>query len=128
MTTWREAKQAGSIIAAGVEQAAESLEDRGGQGHGRTAVKIALEFLLEERDQHPGHPFGGLERDVADETVAHHHVDIPAVDVVALDVTDVVEPAFAQQGIRRLHLPVALDVLLADIEQADPGAGIIVKF
>ena len=65
--------------------------------------RIAREFLPQEGDDHLRDAFGGLEHDVADETVAHHHVHRALVDVVAFDVAVEIEAARAQQFRGLLH-------------------------
>ena len=120
-----EAEQAGAVVARRIHPAFERRE----HGHGHDAAKIsepvALEFIGEESAQHLGQAFGGLEGDIADETVAHHHIGSALEDVVAFDVAVKIEAARAQQFGRLLHHFIALDLFFADVEQSDAGAFLV---
>src|ERR1035437_737308 len=120
-----EAQQTGAVVARRIHPAIERRE----HGHGHDAAKIsepvALEFIGEESAQHLGQAFGGLEGDISHETVAHHHIRSALEDVVAFDVAVKIEAARAQQFSRLLHDFIALDCFLADVEQSDAGAFLV---
>ncbi len=70
-----------------------------------------------------GDALAALERDIADEAIGDHKVDVFQEDAVTLDVTDIVQAAARQQLMSLLDLLVALDLFLADIEERDLGPG-----
>ena len=97
------------------EQRAE-LGDAGELRHGLAQVGADL----------PGGAFRRLQRDVAGKALDDHDVDDALADLVALDEAAIVERqaelGLLQPGVRLLDLLVALDLLDADVEQADASA------
>ena len=95
----------------------QALEQWHGHGPGCPRQHAALEQLLDARTDHRRQPFTGLEQDVADEPVAHHHIGFAAIQPVTFDEAYVVEPAgVLQQAGRQLDLLVALDVFSTDVQ------------
>src|SRR5882757_84826 len=62
-----------------------------------------------------------LQSDIAGETVGDYNVHFAREDVIAFHESNVVETRGLQERMGRLHDLVSLDVLFANIEQADPG-------
>ena len=85
------------------------------------------EFLAQELRNHLRNPFGTFQGDVPHEPVTHDDVGGALVYVVTLDVAEEVQAAAAQQFGRTLHQVVALDVLDADVEQADRRRFIVLE-
>ena len=112
-------EQARAVVAAGVHARLERAAHWGSEPGDDHPPGIAREFPAQEAYDHLRHPLGSLEQRVADEAVADHHVGRSLEDVVAFDVAVIVEAARAQQLGGLLDRLVALDVLDADIEQAD---------
>ena len=71
-------------------------------------------------------PLAGLERDIAHKAIANDHVYLAAVEVRALHITDIIQIAVCQQRRRLFHAIIALDLLLAHIQQGDTGVGLMV--
>ena len=69
----------------------------------------------------PGGAFGRLQRDIAGKALDDHDVDDALADLVALDEAAIFERQVGalQPGVRLTHFLDALDLLDADIEQAD---------
>jgi hypothetical protein len=72
--------------------------------------------------------FRGFQNDVTDKAVADDDIGRAFEDVIALNVAVEIQNAtrmvLAQQLRSTLHEVVALDILFADIEQADRGFGL----
>src|ERR671931_2082040 len=68
-------KEARAVIAPVIHAVTKSANYRQGDERREAAVEIALEFLAQDARHHLRDALGGLERDVADEAVAHHDVD-----------------------------------------------------
>ncbi len=120
-------QQTRAIELAGIHALLECLDDGQRDEPAKPREQISLEFLTQVSAEHLCEPFGSLQRDVADETVAHDDIGDTFVDVVALDVAMKIEPAAAQQLACLPHHFVTLDVFLADIEQADAGAFLVAE-
>ena len=101
-----------------VDPALEPLQCRHRHQRRQLAQPATTEFLAEEAGEHGREPFRGLQGDVADEAVANHDIGRAAIDVGAFDVAVKVESTGAQQFGGVLDDLVALDFLLADVEQA----------
>ena len=72
----------------------------------------------------PCRPFSGLQRDIAREALRDHHVDRAETDIVSLDEADIIEigeVGVAQHAARLADRLESLDLLDADIEEADEG-------
>ena len=71
-----------------------------------------------------GRALGRLQRDIAGKAVDHDHVDDALADLVALDEAAIVDRqvGLLEPGVRLAHLLDALDLLDADVEQADAWA------
>src|SRR5471032_2849707 len=113
MTRWLEAV---------LDRLQRAATEQGAQ-HGQ---QVALEFGAQRVAEEARHALHCLQRDVADETVAYHDVGGALEDVVALDVAVEVERAALVVSLQQLaggldHF-VALDVLGADVQQADGRA------
>ena len=118
-----QAEQRGAVVAAMIDPRLEVLEHRQSHQRGQPGIQRARELLLDEARQHRCKAFGRLERDVADEPVAHDDVGRALEDVVAFDIAVEVElplaRGFAQQLAGLLDRLAALDRLFADVQQAD---------
>jgi hypothetical protein len=90
------------------EQSADAPQERARQRH------------AQKRADQLGGTFRGLQRDVAGESVRHHHVDAARADAVAFDEAAEFDgkPGGAQDMGGALHRLDAFDFLFADIEQA----------
>jgi hypothetical protein len=62
-----------------------------------TSAERATERLHDHRGHHGGHPFGGLEQDVAGESVGDDHVQPVGAEVPAFDVADEVDGSDLEQ-------------------------------
>ena len=80
---------------------------------------VAGEFGLQHLVEHHGESFGRLQHHVADEAVADEDFGRALVDVVAFDIAVEIEARRAQQFPGALRELVALDLFLADVEEAD---------
>ena len=78
---------------------------------------VSPEVLEVSRQKYEGFFPGHVH--VSNEAVGHHHIDTAVKDVVTLDIADIVQVTALQQLMRFLHLLVALDLLLADVQQAN---------
>src|SRR3990167_4024077 len=88
-----EPQEASAVVAAMIHALLEGIEYRHRQQSGKTGQLVALELLCNEGAHHLCQPLGSFKRDIADETIAHHHVHSPLVDVVAFHVAVKVQMA-----------------------------------
>src|SRR6185503_4125207 len=114
-----EPNKARSIVTTRVQPATQRLESRPCDEALHTTQQAAAKLLLQEGAHEPSDTLHRLQRDVADEPVADDDVDVGVEDPVALDETDVVQPAAGEQLAGLTHGLVALDVLDADVQEAD---------
>ena len=84
--------------------------------------QIAFKAGPHELPDHFGNPFAALEGHVADEPVGYDDVRIARIDTVSFHIADVVQRTGRKEFVRLLDLLVALDFLLADVQQANAGA------
>ena len=113
-----QAEKARAIVPRWGQIGLQTLEQRQGHGADSSGEYTTLEQRLDARTDHGRQAFAGLEQDIADETVAHHHVSLTPVQAVTFDETYVVKAAgILQQRGSQLDLLVALDVFGANIEQ-----------
>src|SRR5688572_21962464 len=86
-----------AVVAPRVQPAAQRLESRLRDETLHAAQQAAAELLLQEEADQPRDTLHGLQRDIADEPVADHDVDVGMKDAVALDEADVVQAAGREQ-------------------------------
>src|SRR5699024_5909963 len=78
-----------AVVLARVDALAEGLENGPGANRGGAAEQSARKFLTQILRDQLAQPLAGLERNIADKTVAHHDVDVTDVNVVTFDEADV---------------------------------------
>ncbi len=113
--------ETGAIVLARIDSTAKCLKHWKRNQAGCPTPRAAAEFLTYEVSNHRCHAFAGFERDVADESITHDDVRGASIDVVTFDESDVVNITGRQKPCRFLDTFVALDLFLADVEQADRG-------
>ena len=116
-----EPDQRRAVVAARVDASLERVQSRQRGERDHLAKDVPGKFLAQEIAEHLRESLRSLERDVADESIADDDVGRALVDVVALDIAVEVEVGCFQQLGGLLDHIVALDVFLADVEQADRG-------
>ena len=97
----------------------------GNERVGQAAEEGPGDLLEQQLLDRIGHSFGDLQRDVPNETIAHHHIRAPAVHIAALDITDEVEERTGFQELERLlrHL-IPFAIFFSDTQQPDTGVGL----
>ena len=120
-----QAEEACAVVAAMIHPAFECVKHRHRHQRGQFGQYIAVEFFAQETAQHLRQSFGGFQRDVADETITHHHVSGSFENIIALDVAKKIQVAVPEQLRGLLDHLVTLDVFAADIQQADAGVGFV---
>ena len=120
-----QAEQDGAVVAARVHPLAQPVERRAGEQVAEAGGDGGGEDLAQEVAHQLERALAGLERDVAGEAVGHHHVHRAGGDVVALDeaVELRADVALAQDLGGQAQALVALQLLRADVEQAEGGRG-----
>ena len=125
-----QAQQRRAIETAVVHAVLEALEHGHRQQRRQLGQPVAAELFADDRGDHRRQPFGRLQSDIADETVAHHQIGRALEDVVALHIAVEVQLAgrrrLAEQLARALDRLVALDRLFADVQQAHRRLGLAV--
>src|SRR4051812_19423724 len=92
----------------------EEIADLGGPGPGHGAAQVLADLLCRA--------LGGLQGDVAGEALGHNYVHGALAEIIPLDeavIGEVREVRLAQEAARLLDDLDALDLLGADIEEAD---------
>src|ERR1017187_5055291 len=84
-----------------------------------------FESLAQEVLDHVAQTLADFQRDVADEAVADHHVDVAGIDVAAFDIADEVEVEVLKHGRGCVGELIAFVFLLADGEQSDARIGTV---
>ena len=126
-----QAQQCRAVVTAVIHTALERSQHRVGNQGCQLGQRVARKLFLQEPDDHAGQTFAGLQRDVADKSVANDDVDRALEDVVAFDVA--VEVEVAQLAGRTQQLAgflddfTALDGFFADIEQAHAGVVVVIQ-
>lgn len=117
-----QSEETGAVIACRSDIAAQPAQQRQRQRTDQLRRQSIAEALFDPRRHHGSQAFAGLQQDVADETVADHHVGLAAIQAIALYVSAEIQPLrLLQQTRRQLDLLVALDLLGPHVEQGDPG-------
>ena len=120
-----QAEHHGAVVAARVQPLAQPLQPRAGQQVADARGQRGGEHLAQHLAHQLQRALAGLERHVAGETVGHDHVGGAGGDVVAFhEAVELAAQVADLQHLGRLaDALVALQLLGADIEQADGGGG-----
>ena len=114
-----ETNHARAIVRTGVEPELQCVQHRCRADRAQLAQRTARELLAHHAADEPRKTFHRLEGHVAGESVCHDDVHVAGEDLVAFDEARVVDRRRGKSPVRLADFLRALDVLLADVEQAD---------
>ena len=121
-------QQGRTVVAARVDALFQRAQHGHGRQRGQLGEQVARELFAQKARNHAGQPFGGFQRHVAHEAIAHHDVGGALEGVVALHVAVKVDHAGLrgppQQLASTLDFFAALDGFFADVEQAHERVGL----
>ena len=120
-----QAQQTRPIVAGGVHTFGEGIQAAFGDQGPRHIDDGRLQFLSQGGLEHAAQTLATLKHHIADKAVANNHIDRALKHVVAFHIAMKADFAAcvgrAQQFSRHLYERRALDVFVADVEQADGG-------
>ncbi|MNN32872.1 hypothetical protein D3C81_1466050 [compost metagenome] len=98
---------------------AQATQQRHSHQSHRSRRQAGSEQRLEPCGNHRRQPFAGLQQDIADEAIAHHHISQTAIEAIPLYVTDEIHSIRRLKQVGgQLHLLVTLDLFRAHIQQS----------
>ncbi len=106
-----------------VRPALEAQERRAREPAAEPRTQRSPELFAHHGDDQLGHRFGGLQQDVAHESIADHDVRLAVEDVAPFDVADEIETGRLEGTKDLARQTGALGLFLADRQEADPGRG-----
>src|SRR5271154_884483 len=108
-----------TIIAARIYPFAQRIDARPRREVAELAQRRPYKLLAHGINNQSRRAFHRFQRNIAGESIGDHDIDLVGKNIMSFDEADVVDIHGAQQIVRDLDHIVALDLLLADVEQAD---------